>query len=602
MHQFKKKSCYLVGLFFLILPNLSAQIIGQLTQSEDKKTYTFSVIPEQTITSPNNITNTAQITFKATTGSFEVANVKSINGIWKYNSIIRNPVEASGFDYIVFNLATPLTNPNYQAKTALPLFSFENQYGCIGILQLIENFTDEFWPPNALNVNIGTQLTILAYGIGNAYEKNDPNHSKIVCPIALDYKIKVDAALCANQNGLLTIQLNNGLLPFHYELTLESGELISGTIHQIQDSVQLEIAAGQHQLFLYDQQELYFQDIELIQPDPLAIQVIRQERITCDDPDGATVELAGTGGWAAHSHQFQWSNGSSGKIVHQLSTDSYTITLTDENGCTATKEINIEKDLPIQIDSIEMYVPTCHNSADGMLEVLNITNGNPPFAYSLNERVAQSDNYFENLKAGPYRINVTDSKNCVTTKRVELKAPPELSILGIDLDSVLLAGQSTILQPRMNMTEETYYNWTPSTYLSCADCPNPIAKPTQDISYTLEISNPHGCTISATQPIKVLYQRPIFVPNAISPNGDGNNDQFKIFLGPTIKFAKSLQIFNRWGQLVHTTQNSENGVSSAWDGTFQGKTVETGVYLYVAEVVFDDGTTEIYKGDFFLVK
>ena len=79
------------------------------------------------------------------------------------------------------------------------------------------------------------------------------------------------------------------------------------------------------------------------------------------------------------------------------------------------------------------------------------------------------------------------------------------------------------------------------------------------MTYTLEVFNDFGCAISATKQIKVLQQRPIFVPNAFSPNADGNNDAFKIFLGPSIKFAKSLQIFNRWGQLIHTEKNKENG-------------------------------------------
>lgn len=602
MSQFNKQLLTIVALFILSNFQLSAQIIGKLTQSADKKTYQFSVIPDKTIVRPNNITNTAQITLKASTGSFEVAKVNSITGIWQYNSIIKRPTESPDFDYIVFTLATPLANPNYQANIELPLFSFENQYDCIGSIELVKNFTDEFWPPNSLDANIGTQLTILEYGIDNAYEKNDPDHSKIDCPVSLDYLINIDSARCADQDGLLTILLIDGALPFNYEVTLEDGQTINGIIENRGDSVQLVLKSGQHQILGFDKRDSIEQAVRVLSPSPLNIHIINQEKITCTDLDGAAVEIRGTGGWAEESFEFEWSNGSIGNQLTQLVAANYTVSLSDENGCSTTKDLIIEQDQPIDIDSVEMYLPTCHNSADGMIEMIGVSNGTPPFQYALNERPAQMENYFDNLKGGEYRINVTDSKNCVTTKRIDLKAPPKLEILSIEMDTVLIAGQSTILQANVSPADDIRYNWTPMTYLSCTDCPNPIAKPAKDIVYTLEISNEFGCAISAVKPIKVLQQRPVFVPNAFSPNADGMNDEFKIFLGPTIKFAKALQIFNRWGQLIHTEKNDDNGTSMGWDGTFRGKQVDSGVYIYVAEVVLEDGTSEIYKGDFFLLK
>lgn len=602
MSQFKKQLLILLAIIPILTLPLSAQIIGKLTQSTDKKTYNFSIIPDKTITRPNNITNTAQITFKASAGSFDVAKVKSITGIWQYNSIIRSPIESPNFDYIVFTLATPLANPNFQANVELPLFSFENRQGCIGSIELIENFTDEFWPPNSIDANIGIQLTILEYGIDNAYEKNDPTHSKIVCPIALNYKIKTENAKCADQNGLLTIFFNDGDLPFNYEVVLYNGQRINGTIENRGDSAQVELLAGAHQFLGFDQKDSLNQAINILSPSPLNIHIVKQEKITCNDTDGAAIEIRGTGGWAEESFKFDWSNGLQGKQLTQLAATTYSVTLTDENNCTTSRDFLIEQDLPINIDSVEMLLPTCHNSADGMIEMIEIKNGTPPFLYSLNERPAQSTPFFENLKGGEYRINVTDSKNCVTQKRIDLQAPPKLEIHAIDLDTVLIAGQSTNLLANVSPTDEIHYNWTPSTYLSCTDCPSPTAKPIKDIAYTLEIFNDFGCAIATTKSIKVLQKRPVFVPNAFSPNADGNNDEFKIFLGPTIKFAKELQIFNRWGQLMHHAKNQDNSTSLVWDGTFQGKQVDSGVYIYVAEVILDNGNSEIYKGDFFLLK
>ncbi|HEY9115973.1 MAG TPA: gliding motility-associated C-terminal domain-containing protein, partial [Bacteroidales bacterium] len=81
----------------------------------------------------------------------------------------------------------------------------------------------------------------------------------------------------------------------------------------------------------------------------------------------------------------------------------------------------------------------------------------------------------------------------------------------------------------------------------------------------------------AADTVTILWGgEPFFLPNAFSPDGDGLNDEFK----PVEKydFVKTYQlsIFNRWGQLIFETSN----ISHGWDGTYQGKSVEQGSYVY----------------------
>lgn len=66
-----------------------------------------------------------------------------------------------------------------------------------------------------------------------------------------------------------------------------------------------------------------------------------------------------------------------------------------------------------------------------------------------------------------------------------------------------------------------------------------------------------------------------YIPNAFSPNGDGVNDLFQAFA--TCAFTSyDLQIFNRWGELLHHSSLPEEG----WDGRARGKLVEQGMYMY----------------------
>lgn len=602
MNQFPQKSLTALVLFFLLGSSLSAQITGKITVFPDNSAFLISITPNQTIERPNNITNTGQITLKAPTGSFLVSEVQSFTGIWQLNTIISKPIEAPDYDYIIFNLITHIPNPNYQANIELPLFSFKNSKGCIGSIELIENFTDPFWPPNSLEANIGNQLTILNYGINNAYEKNHSAAAKIICPSTLDVALFVDSIKCTGEMATLKVQLNDGVLPFYYQLTLADGQLKKDSLLYRGDSISIPIPAGTHQFLGFDQTDSLAQHLHINAPTPLQLEVLQQDKITCHTPDGASIRVRGSGGLSPNSFQYHWSNGKTGAEISNLPVGNYTVTLTDDQNCLTTKAINIEAIPTLTIDSVEMYTPTCHDAEDGLIELVSIENGTPPFQYALNKNNYQSENYFDNLTAGTYLLNVSDDNNCVTTKRVTLNNPLKLAILEMQMDTILLLGQSTQLLPILTESDDLRYNWTPNTFLSCTNCPNPTATPRNSIAYTLAVSNHLGCETSYTSQIKVLHERPIFAPNVFSPNNDGENDLFEIFTGPTIDFGQQLQIFNRWGQLIYDMRNNNHGKRLTWNGYIQGKLADSGVYIYVAKLQLDNGSTEIQKGDFFLLK
>lgn len=101
-----------------------------------------------------------------------------------------------------------------------------------------------------------------------------------------------------------------------------------------------------------------------------------------------------------------------------------------------------------------------------------------------------------------------------------------------------------------------------------------------------------------------LMVRRVYFPNAFSPNADGINDFFTIYGElPDVVVVENLMIFDRWGNQIHNQSNFlPNEENVGWDGTFKGKLMPVGTYVYVAEVRFLDGETAIYRGDILLVK
>src|SRR5690606_17311931 len=118
-------------------------------------------------------------------------------------------------------------------------------------------------------------------------------------------------------------------------------------------------------------------------------------------------------------------------------------------------------------------------------------------------------------------------------------------------------------------------------------------------SYSLRMqSSPLGC--STTEFVTVTKDCYLDIPNAFTPNGDGENDYFfpRTLLSKGVHQFK-MNIFNRWGQQVFETAAVDG---RGWDGRLNNIAQPMGVYLYLIEVSYVNGRQEQYKGNVTLIK
>ncbi|MGP8214918.1 MAG: gliding motility-associated C-terminal domain-containing protein [Bacteroidia bacterium] len=154
-------------------------------------------------------------------------------------------------------------------------------------------------------------------------------------------------------------------------------------------------------------------------------------------------------------------------------------------------------------------------------------------------------------------------------------------------------GQTAILNINPVMTGNIYY-WTPSTELSCTNCPNPIASPTISTKYFVTITDSNGCSKTDTVSVEVLCGN-LFIPDAFSPN-NGQNE--RLYVRDDCIKTMTFMVFDRWGNKVFETNNLSDG----WDGTFKGEPMNTGTYVYYLTATMYDGTTTERKGNVALVR
>lgn len=114
---------------------------------------------------------------------------------------------------------------------------------------------------------------------------------------------------------------------------------------------------------------------------------------------------------------------------------------------------------------------------------------------------------------------------------------------------------------------------------------------------TLISSNLGGCSDTTFQEIKIAPFDFIKLPNAFSPNGDGENEEFGIIKAGAFSL-EVFKIFNRWGNVVFETNNIEE----FWNGEKNGAPQNTGTYIYYIKGVKPDGENIEVKGNFILLR
>jgi gliding motility-associated-like protein len=161
-------------------------------------------------------------------------------------------------------------------------------------------------------------------------------------------------------------------------------------------------------------------------------------------------------------------------------------------------------------------------------------------------------------------------------------------------DVSIAAGSSTTLN--ISVTGNIVsYQWKPSTGLNNATIKDPVASPYSTTVYTLVVVDDDTCEASGSVKVTVSGgTSKILVPNAFSPNGDGVNDTWIITNLSTYPGA-TVQVFNRYGQLVFNSVNS----NKAWDGTFNGSPLPVGTYYYIIDLKNNEkkiaGSVTIFK-------
>ena len=386
--------------------------------------------------------------------------------------------------------------------------------------------------------------------------------------------------LCHGETtGSITVSGIAGEEPYEYSL--------DGVDYQASGTFEM-LSAGPCTVIIRDAlMDTYPIDIFINEPaEPLLVTATKTDAV-CGGESSGTATATATGGTPPYTYSWNTVPIQTGANASGLAEGTYTVTVTDANGCTAGTDIVIMAP-PVLTVTVNSNDILCHGENNGSATA-TASGGTEPYAYSWNTSPVQTTQTVTDLAQGSYTVTVTDANGCIAVETVNITDPDPLSAEATVTDASCPDTDDGEISLEVTGGTPPYtFIWSDPGSVSSPDRTNLTPG-----TYSVVISDANGCRMSTS--IEVGYTGSyecLVIPDIITPNGDGHNDEW-IIQNIDIYPQAEILIYSRWGRLIYRTKNiSEN----PWNGQYQGNgdMMPTDSYHYILHL--NDGSTKPRSG------
>ncbi|MGB1248044.1 MAG: T9SS type B sorting domain-containing protein, partial [Chitinophagales bacterium] len=220
------------------------------------------------------------------------------------------------------------------------------------------------------------------------------------------------------------------------------------------------------------------------------------------------------------------------------------------------------------------------------------------------ENIIESGQGLPNLVIRPTQplwiyAQATDENGCETVDSIFLYVITDLPDIEATAnpDSIIVGDSTQLLATSIDVN---VFAWDENSTLSTTNIENPFAFPTETTDYIVRVENGE-CPNKDTVTVHVIYpdciEGTLYVPNAFTPNNDGNNDDF--YVRSTLPIDDFyFAVYDRWGQLVFETYDTNEG----WNGKFNGMEMSPTSFAWYAEGKCPSGDDFFIKGNVTLIR
>jgi len=309
-----------------------------------------------------------------------------------------------------------------------------------------------------------------------------------------------DVSCNGGSNGSIDITVTGGVPPFTYLWSnLATTEDISG------------LQAGSYTVTVIDSL-LCIANGNATVNEPAVLAVgISSANGTCGNANGtATANPAGGNG----GYTYEWSDNSTNSSITGLAAGTYTVTVEDIKGCTATATVIITNSGTPSISSGVVTDVTCNSGNDADIDI-TVTGGVAPYTYAWTGARTTQD--ISSLVAGTYTVIVTDSNGCQTTANYSVTQPNAISI-SLTPTQTTCGNSNGMISSGVSGGTGTYgYAW--SNGASTASVAGLSAG-----TYTLTITDGNGCTKTSSTPVSNVAGPSVSLASGINVSCNGGNN------------------------------------------------------------------------------
>ena len=334
-------------------------------------------------------------------------------------------------------------------------------------------------------------------------------------------------------------------------------------------------------------------------PDILFDIILSEQNICLDDGSDVVLDInivgdnSGEGSWNSsfviNSNQFDISSAGVGE--HLV---SYSYILGD---CSYSVDTIISI-FEIPTADVDIFPSYCEEMGSNMINIITAIEN-----IVLLDGIAVNELNNVEVTPGDHLLNVTNIEGCSVAYNfnIENHTFEDLIILG---DNKIIEGESGSFTADYNSNlEDLILIWTLDGDTICIDCNEVTVSPTGESELCVSINYGDGCTDELCLLLEISQRTKLHIPNIFSPNNDNVNDLFNINSNSSDVFIIQIMIFDRWGEMVYNQKGLNVGEESRfWDGTFNGRMCEAGVYVYIIEYLDEENKENKIYGDLTLVK
>jgi PKD repeat protein len=229
----------------------------------------------------------------------------------------------------------------------------------------------------------------------------------VTSPTAINVAVSTTNALCGQQNGSAVASASNGTGNYNYQWS-NGSTLASNT----------DLAAGTYNVTVTDGNSCTATASAVVSGTQGPNSVLTPINGTCQIAAQINVTVAG----GTSPYTYAWSNGATTQNLQGISAGSYTVTITDANGCRNTNSASVTDNSSINV-TFNSQNPTIGNNNGSV--TANPTGGTSPYNYSWNNGSTNAS--ITGLAAGTYTVTITDNAGCTKVSSVTLEAPNAIS-------------------------------------------------------------------------------------------------------------------------------------------------------------------------------